>query len=408
MRRRAVVKSGVLITVGALALAACGTRASDSGDGDGSGGGDKIVKIGVIAPLTGNLSAIGLGIRNSVELAIRQANEQNAIPGWKIELRAEDDQATPQVGQQAASTLADDPAIAGVVGTYNSSVAQNVMPVLDKAGIVQVSPGNTGPSLTMGEDLDNPQRPYRNYFRTCTTDAIQGPFGARYVYNTLGIRKIATINDKKTYGAGLVTQFTKEFKALGGEVVSEQTINPDDTDYSSVIAKVAAAEPELLYYGGEYPQAGPLSRQMKARGLNIPLMGGDGIVDPKYIELGGTTSEGDYGTSVGAPVESLDSAKSFVEAYNKAGFSESYSAYGAYAFDAANAIINGLKVSLKDATEITREVREATIQAVQNTSFDGTSGHVAFDEFGDNTTKILTVYKVEGGKWVAAHTDTFK
>ncbi|MFC0863412.1 branched-chain amino acid ABC transporter substrate-binding protein [Sphaerimonospora cavernae] len=406
VRRRAVVKSGALLVVGALALAACGTRADETGSG--SGGDQKVVKIGVIAPLTGNLSAIGLGIRNSVDLAIRQANEQNAIPGWKIELRAEDDQATPQVGQQAASTLADDTAVAGVVGTYNSSVAQNVMPVLDKASIVQVSPGNTGPALTMGEDLDNPKRPYHNYFRTCTTDAIQGPFGARYVYNTLGIKKIATINDKKTYGVGLVAQFTKEFKALGGEVVSEQTINPDDTDYSSVIAKVAAAKPDLLYYGGEYPQAGPLSRQMKARGLNVALMGGDGIVDPKYIELGGDTSVGDFGTSVGAPVESLDSAKAFVEAYDKAGFSETYSAYGAYAFDAANAIINGLKVSLKDATEINKDVREATIQAVQNISFEGTSGHVAFDEFGDNTTKILTVYKVDGDKWAPAHTDTFK
>ncbi len=137
-------------------------------------------------------------------------------------------------------------------------------------------------------------------------------------------------------------------------------------------------------------------------------MGGDGIVDPKYIELGGDTSVGDFGTSVGAPVEALDSAKAFVDAYQKAGFSESYSAYGAYAFDAANAIINGLKVSLKDATEITTDVREATIQAVQNTSFEGTSGHVAFDQFGDNTTKILTVYKVEGGEWTAAHTDSFK
>jgi branched-chain amino acid transport system substrate-binding protein len=381
-------------------MSACGSRADEGGTGGESS--NKVAKIGVIAPLSGDLSALGLGIQNSVDLAIKQANESGAIPGWTLELAAEDDEAKPDVGKNAATKLAGDDAVVGVVGTLNSSVAQSVQPVLAAANIAMVSPANTNPTLTQGPDLANPKRTYPNYFRTCTTDAVQGPFAANYLIGE-GMKDVATIHDKKAYGQGLVSAFTTAFKSGGGNVVAAETINPDDKDFSAVINKVKSANPKAVYYGGEYPQAGPLSQQMKAAGLNVPLMGGDGIFDPAFIELAGKSSDGDLATSVGAPTESLPSAKAFVDAYTAAGFSEPYAAYGAYAYDAANAIINGLKVSLKDASDA-KSAREATVTAIGGVKFDGATGPVAFDEFGDTTTKVLTVYKVTGGKWVADKT----
>ncbi|HET9873830.1 MAG TPA: branched-chain amino acid ABC transporter substrate-binding protein [Propionibacteriaceae bacterium] len=407
MRKNRLVIAGATLLAATLTMSGCGTR-SDSGTGGAAGSDDtKVAKIGVIAPLSGDLSALGLGIQNSVDLAIKQANEDETIPGWTLELDAQDDQATPDVGKNAATKLAGDPEVVGVVGTLNSSVSQSVQPVLNSANIVQVSPANTGTSLTQGADPSNPKRPYDNYFRTCTTDAIQGPFAARHLFNTAGIKKVATIHDKKAYGQGLVQAFTAEYKKLGGDVVAAETINPDDKDFSSVISKVKNANPDAIYYGGEFPQSGPLSQQAKAAGLNVPLMGGDGMYSPNYIKLAGKTSEGDLATSVGAPTESLDTAKAFVEDYEAADYSEPYEAYGAYSYDAANAIINALKTSLADA-EDAKSAREATVQAMAKVSFDGATGKVAFDEFGDTTTKVLTVYKVEGGKFVPAKTEEFK
>ncbi|WP_041790350.1 branched-chain amino acid ABC transporter substrate-binding protein [Microlunatus phosphovorus] len=405
MRKHRLVAVGATLLAATMAFSACGSRAQEGGTSEEAT--TKVAKIGVIAPLSGDLSALGLGIRNSVDLAIRQANESNAIPGWKLEMAAEDDQASPDVGKNAATKLAGDDQVIGVVGTLNSSVAQSVQPVLSAANIVQVSPANTNPTLTRGPDDNNPKRPYANYFRTCTTDAVQGPFAARYLYNTAGIKKVATIHDKLAYGQGLVSAFSGEFKKLGGEIVEAETINPDEKDFGSVITKVKSAGPEAIYYGGQYPQAGPLSQQAKAAGLNVPVMGGDGIFDPTFIKLAGKTSEGDLATSVGAPTDTLPSAKAFVEAYSAAGFKEPYAAYGAYSFDAANAIIEALKVSLKDAADA-KSARQPTIDAMANVSFDGATGKVAFDEFGDTTTKVLTVYKVEGGEWKAATTEEFK
>jgi branched-chain amino acid transport system substrate-binding protein len=397
VNRRIVKLAAVTFVAGALALTGCGSRAGSGTTASSGGAATKVAKIGVIAPLSGDLSALGLGIKNSVDLAIKQANDSNAIPGWKLQLQAEDDQATPDVGKNAATKLSSDDQVVGVVGTLNSSVAQSVTPVLQPAHIVQISPANTNPTLTQGKNAASPARPYDNYFRTCTTDAVQGPTAATYLLST-GIKNVATIHDKKSYGQGLVEAFTKAFTAGGGTVVAAQTINPDDKDFSAVVTNVKGANPKAVYYGGEYPQAGPLSKQMKAAGLNVPLMGGDGVYDPAYIDLAGSAANGDLATSVGAPVETLASAKAFVSAYQAAGYKDPYAAYGAQSYDAANAIINALKTSLAKATDA-KSARADTVKAVGSVSFDGATGKIAFDQFGDAVSKVITVYKVTNGKW---------
>ncbi|MFZ1412588.1 MAG: branched-chain amino acid ABC transporter substrate-binding protein [Micropruina sp.] len=349
---------------------------------------------------------MGLGIRNSVELAIKQANAAKAIPGWTLELAAEDDQATADVGANAATKLAADDAVVAVVGTLNSGVAQSVQPILNSANILMVSPANTGVSLTIGADPAAPKRTYPNYFRVCTTDAVQGPFAAQYLYEA-GFKKIAVVNDKKPYGQGLAMEVAKKFKALGGEVVADETVNKDEKDFSTVISLIKPKNPEVVYFGTEYQLAGPMSQQMKAAGLNVPLMGGDGIYDGKFIELAGANSTGDLATSVGAPVEALASAKAFVDAYTAAGFKDGYSAYGAYAYDAANAIIAALKTSLGTSADA-KAARPGTIAAMPAVTFDGASGKVGFDAYGDATAKVLTVYTVDAGKWVAKKTGELK
>ncbi len=410
---------GIPVLVATLALSACGSRSNTGGSGGsgsggsssgsaGGGGAAKTATIGVIAPLSADLAPLGLGIQHSVELAVKQANDAKTIPGWTLKVAAKDDQATPSVGQNAATSLAADNTVVGVVGTLNSSVAQSVQPVLSAAKIVEVSPSNTNPTLTKGADfLKAPKRAYPTYFRTCTTDAVQGPFAARYLFQKSGVKKVATINDKKTYGQGLVAAFTTEYKKLGGQVVSAQTINPDDSNFSAVISKVKPTGPQAVYYGGEFPQAGPLSQQMKQAGLNVPLMGGDGIFDPKYIQLAGKNSTGDLATSVGAPTDKLPTAKKFVTDYQAAGYKDPYGAYGAYSYDAAQAIINALKTSLASATDA-KSARQATVDAMSKVSFDGVTGKVAFDQYGDSTTRILTVYKVVGGAWSPVNTSEFK
>ena len=405
MSKKSMVLGVAALLSASLALTGCGSRTEASPAASGAAG-NKVAKIGVIAPLTGDLSVMGLGIKNSVELAIKQANESKAIPGWTLELAAEDDTATPDVGANAATKLAADKSVVAVVGTLNSGVAQAVQPILQAASIAMVSPANTNPALTKGADLAAPKRTYANYFRVCTTDDVQGPFAAQYLFES-GVKKLAVINDKKPYGQGLAMAVAKKFKELGGEVVAEETVNKDEDNFSTVIDLIKGKSPEAVYFGTEFQLAGPMSQQMKSKGLNVPLMGGDGIFDAKFIELAGSTANGDLATSVGAPIETLASGKSYLDAYTKAAYKDGYSAYGAYAYDAANAIIASLKTSLASAASADA-ARAGTVTGLSSVSFDGATGKVGFDQYGDAVAKVLTVYTVDNLKWVAKKTGELK
>ncbi|MEV5874939.1 branched-chain amino acid ABC transporter substrate-binding protein [Streptomyces sp. NPDC052101] len=405
MRQRSLIAITAALAAGALTLTACGSRDS-GGNGSDSKGGTTVV-IGVDAPLTGDLSAIGLGIKNSVDLAVKQANKQKLVDGVTFKMEALDDQAQPSSGQQNASKLVSESDVLGVVGPLNSSVAESMQKVFDDAKLVEVSPANTNPALTQGPNWATKKaRTYKSYFRTATTDAIQGPFAAQYVYGKAKKKKVFVIDDKKTYGAGLAATFTDEFKKLGGSVAGTEHINPDTKDYSAVATKVKNSGADVVYYGGEYPQAGPLSKQIKAAGANIPVVGGDAIYDPTYIKLGGAASNGDLATSVGAPLDQLPSAKDFLANYKAGGYNEEYGAYGGYAYDSAWAIIQAVKQAVSNG-KVPSDARAKITAAMQNVSFDGVTGKVSFDEFGDTTNKQLTVYSVTGGAWKTVTSGTY-
>jgi branched-chain amino acid transport system substrate-binding protein len=399
---------GIAILAATVVLSACGSNKSETQKGADGNGSDKVVKIGVVAPLSGALTALGVGIRNGADLAVKQANEAKKIKGWKIVLAPEDDTATPDVGANAATKLSDDKSVMAVIGTLNSSVAEKVAPILNNQHVAMVSPSNTNPSLTQGNDPAKKARPFEYYFRVATTDLIQGPFAANYAYNDAKKRNVVVIHDKKTYGQGLALQFKGQFEKNGGKIPTVETVEPDDKDFSAVLSRVKRFNPDMIYFGGEYPAASLLTSQADQQGLKVPLMGGDGIFDKTYIDVAKQAGEGDLATSVGAPTDQLPTAKAFVDAYAAAGYADPYSAYGAYSYDAANAIIEALSKVLPDQSKIDDALRVKFRQALQDGNIDGVTGKVAFDEFGDTTTRILTVYKVDGGVWKPQKTEEFK
>jgi branched-chain amino acid transport system substrate-binding protein len=408
VRQRSLIAMTAALTAGALALTACGSRDNKNSGTDGGGG--TTVTIGVDAPLTGDLSALGLGIKNSVDLAAKQANTKKYVDGITFKVEALDDQGQPSSGQQNATKLVADQSVLGVVGPLNSSVAESMQKVFDDAKLAEVSPANTNPALTQGTDWNGgtKKRPYKSYYRTATTDAIQGPFAAQYLFNEAKKKNVFVIDDKKTYGAGLAATFTAEFKKLGGKVAGTEHINPDTKDFSAVVTKVKSSGADVVYYGGEFPQAGPLSKQIKKSGTNIPLVGGDGIYSADFIKLSGKEGVGDLATSVGAPVETLPSAKEFVANYKAAGYKDAYEAYGGYSYDSAWAIIEAVK-KVVDANggKLPSDGRAKIVDALQTVSFDGVTGKVSFDEFGDATNKQLTVYTYKGDAWVPVKSGTY-
>ena len=412
MRNRSLLIVTTLAVTGALSLTACGSRANSGSSASGSAAaGATTVTIGVDAPLTGPLSALGLGIQNSVDLAIKTANSTHEVPGVTFKISALDDKKSPQQGQQNATALVADSNVIGVVGPLNSGVAVSMQKIFDEANLVEVSPANTNPALTQGPNwaTGTKARPFKSYFRTATTDAIQGPFAAQFAYSTLNKKKVFLVDNKLTYGVGLVATFKGEFTKLGGTVVGQDHVTSGANDFSSTVTAIKNSGADFVYFGGEYPDSGPLTKQLKAAGDHIPLIGGDGMYDPTYISLAGAAAaNGDYATSVGAPVETLPSATKFIADYKAGGYSQPYAAYGGYSYDSAWAIIEAVKaVAAANGGKLPASPRQAVETAMGSVSFSGVTGTVSFDQYGDATNKQLTVYGVKNGAWATVKTGTF-
>lgn len=407
MRNRSLLIVTTLAVTGALSLTACGSRAKS---GDTTATGNITVTIGVDAPTTGSLSALGLGIQNSVDLAVKTANTTKEVPGVTFKILPLDDKKSPQQGQQNATNLVGNASVLGVVGPLNSSVARSMQKVFNDANLVEVSPANTGVDLTQGPDWQKgtKKRQFASYFRTATTDAIQGPFAAEYAFKDLGKKKVYLVDNQLAYGVGLVATFKDEFTKLGGTVVGQDHVADGTSDFATTVGKIKTSGADLVFFGGEYPVTAPLTKQLKSAGDNIPLIGGDGMYDPAYIAQAQGKAEGDFATSVGAPVESLPSAKAFIAAYAAGGYKDPYAAYGGYSYDSAWAIIEAVKaVTAANNGKLPADARKAVEDAMSKVSFSGVTGTVSFDEFGDATNKQLTVYGVKGGVWTTIKSGSF-
>jgi branched-chain amino acid transport system substrate-binding protein len=221
---------------------------------------------------------------------------------------------------------------------------------------------------------------------------------ADYAMTKLGKQKFYILDDTETYGKGIANEFEKEVKAKGGTVLGHDGVPKGTTDFSSILSKVASTNPDALYYGGTQSNGIPLARKaMKAAGLNIPLMGGDGIVESGYTTAAGADAEGDYGTVAAVNANLLPDAKAFVDAYKKAYASDQWKgepqAYSANGYEATNIIIAAMKAAGKKDREAVR----AAIAATKD--YKGVIGTTSFDANGDTTNRWISIYTVKGGAW---------
>jgi branched-chain amino acid transport system substrate-binding protein len=387
---------GVVLVAAALLLGACSSE-DDKPDGDNDRAACTTNKgtlvVGVIAPLSGVDAAQGKSVENATKLAVDQANKNCAVNGYKLTVQSADDGSKPDLGAQAATLLASGKDIVGVVSTVDSDVAAKVAPILDKAGILQISPGDTADSLSRGADFqDSPKRPFTTYFRTCAVGTSQSRFAANYLVDKAKRKNIAVVADGQPDGEGLADAFADQVEEKGGKVATRQRVNPNVLDFAAVIAAVQPFTPDALFFGGGSAQAAA---------LNIPVVGGDELRHDAFLATGG--KDGDLATSVGAPVEDLSTAKAFAKAYQAAGFTEDAGVYGAFAYDAANAIIGALATTVGDG-KWSPTMKDKLVANAGKYAGDGATGKIAFDKYGDATNHVLTVYKATAGKWDAVET----
>ncbi len=392
--KRVMAAIAMLAAVAMLATGCGGSKTADKGAATEA----KTFKIGIGAPLTAGSVAQGQGIERGVRLALKQANESAEAKelGITFEGVAGDDQGDPKTGVTVANTFASDQNLLGVVGHLNSGVTIPASKIYNEAKLPVISPAATNPALTT--------QGFNNVFRTCTIDSVQGPAGAEAMFgDKVGAKVAVVVDDSTPYGEGLCDEFAKKFEELGGTVAFREKTSDKDSDFNALSTKIKAANPDVIYYGGTYNAGALLSKQISAAGVKAPVMGGDGLYDPEYINLAGASgAEGDMCTSVGLPLDKLPKGQEFQTAYKAEYPDNEIGAYDAYSYDAADVLVKAIFKVAKDMGVDklnTPPGRDAIIAAVAATDMEGVTGQVKFDANGDTLNKAITVYRVEGGAW---------
>jgi branched-chain amino acid transport system substrate-binding protein len=344
-----------------------------------------VVKVGHVGPTTGPQAHLGKDNENGARMAIDDANAKGVvIDGKKIkfELDAQDDQADPKQGTIVAQKLVDDK-VSGVVGHLNSGTSIPASKIYNDAGVPMVSPSATNPKLTL--------QGFKNVFRVMANDVQQGSVIGKAAVETLGAKKIAIIDDKTAYGAGLADETEKAAKAAGATIVAREYTNDKATDFKAILTKIKAKQPDVIMYGGMDAQGGPMVKQMKELGIKAKYIAGDGVCSAEWPKLAGGAAEGQYCTQAGLPPDKMPNAKDFVTR-----FTAKYGpiqVYAPYAYDAANTLIAAMqKANSTDPAKY--------LPTLASISYDGITAKIEFDEHGDTKNGAITLYEVKDGKLV--------
>lgn len=349
------------------------------------------IKVGYVGPTTGDYSAFGIDISRGAELGLKG---QPAVKGFEIELLIEDTQGTPEQGAAVANKFAADPKVVAVNGHTFSGSTEVAIPIYGDAHIVMMAPSATNPTLTdLGSEVFN---------RVCFHDRMQGDYAAKYIYNDLGVHKIALMHDGGAYGQGLAEMTGSFFKDLGGTVVGTEAITPGEADYSAPLAAISALGPELIYFGGYDADAAVLVTQMAGAGLEgVLFFGCDGTYGVNYLDLSGDAAEGTFSTYV--PIPESEAFTKF-----KADYEAAYgdpqgklSPFSPHGHDAMAILIKAIdQVAVESGSSLIIP-RKALAQAVRATKdFDGLTGKLTCSDTGECAAAAIKFMKVVGGEWV--------
>jgi len=372
---------GVLL-VAALLVTACGKPAP------------KVIKVAILAPLSGPVPTFGVSTRDGALLAIEEWNAKGGVnvalkaggtkAPVKIQAVVEDSQCTPDPAVNAANKVIDQDKVKYIIGEVCSKASIPVSEIANAKGVIQVSPTSTNPDVTI--DKSGKAKPY--IFRACFIDPFQGSVGAKFAKDKLNAKTAFIMLDQANdYVKGLAEFFEKAFVAGGGKIVGKESYTAKDTDFSAILAKVAAARPDMVYLPDYYNIVNLATKQAKEKGIKAPFVGGDGW---DSSDLDTKASDGGYFTNHYSPEDPRAEVVNFKKAYGAKFAGAVPDALAALAYDATNLLLQALdEAGVDDASKV-----KDTLKAIK---FKGVSGAISFDA-QNNPVKSATILAVKGGK----------
>jgi branched-chain amino acid transport system substrate-binding protein len=395
VRSRAITTVVALTAAGALALTGCSSSKSGGsknsgglggGGGKSSGGASssgKTYKIGFQGALSGDNQQLGINEINSVNLAVKQANQKGDL-GFKLEVLKSDDGGDAAKAPAAAQTLIQDPAVVGVVGPIFSGPTSATGKAYATAGMGLISPSATNADLTKSG--------FTTFHRIVPTDGVEGIAAADYLAKKF--KKVFVVDDTTVYGKGVADVVRKELKAKGVTVTS-QGVAQNTQDYGAIAQTVASSGAQAMFYGGYDAQAALFAKALKAAGYKGVAMSGNGGKSSKFESGAGAAGNGFLFSCGCQDATTAPEAKDFNAAYTAA-YNTPPSTYSPEAYDATNAMIQ----AIKDAASKGAVTRASVETAINALDYKGITTTIKFAPNGEVAQATVNLYEQKNGKIV--------
>lgn len=366
------------LTASILAAAAC-----QGGGPGGTTGGDK-VKIGVFMSLTGSTAQFGISSTNGIKMAADEINSAGGINGKQIELLVQDDRSDAQEAATIVTKFVTQDGVHGILGEVASSRTIAAAPIAQNAKVPLLTPSSTNPEVTKKGDY---------IFRSCFIDPVQGAAMSQFAAKSLGKKRAALMVDRKNdYSTGLEKVINEVFPKLGGQVVITQSYQEGDTDFNGQLTSIKGSNPDVIFIPGYYGDVALIAKQARDKGLNVPLIGGDGWDSAQLYTIGGAAVVGSYFTNHYSPYDTDPKVQKFVQGYQKL-YGQIPDALAATAYDAAHIMFDAIKRANSLDGKAVRDALAAT------KDFPGVTGTVNFNANRDAVKPIMMIRVDDGGKY---------
>jgi branched-chain amino acid transport system substrate-binding protein len=339
------------------------------------------IKIGFNVPLTGFAAADGQSALHGAELAVEQVNANGGVNGSMLELVVYDDQASPkEAAPLAIKMITQDEVVAGVSGSY-SGATRAAATIFSENSVPYISAYAIHPDITRAGDY---------VFRTSFMGEVQGRAGAKLIGEMLGKKRVTMITLNNDFGISLANGFKDKAGDFGIEIISEYEYSIKDREFGAIVSKIKSENPDAIYASGYFFTAGPLVRQLRAAGINQPVIGQEGYDSQKFIEIAGDASEGVMITTSLDRDSSNPVTQSFIEGFsNKAG----------YPADMVGASGHTAILVLADALSRAGSTDKASLRdAIASTNLEASTGQISFNALGE-VQKDVQVQVVRDGNW---------
>ncbi|MEI7817164.1 MAG: ABC transporter substrate-binding protein, partial [Desulfuromonadales bacterium] len=380
------VTSLLLTAALALSVTAGCKKKEDAPKADAPKAAGDTIKIGFLGALTGDVAMFGKPTLEGMKMAAEDLNAAGGILGKKIEIVEADNRGDKQERASVTQKLIRRDNVIANVGDPSTGITKVAAPIAQKAGVLLISAGATGPGVVENGDF---------IFRNTLLDSVAIPACIDYFANDLKYKKVAIItSDNNDYSVGFSQTFRDAAKGKGIEIVADEKVKDGDKDFSGQVTNIKAKKPDVIFFSGYYTEGALIMKEARKQGVKANMFGGDGLFSPEFIKLGGSAAEGSMSALGFAPEQATPETQKFIESFSKKFAGQLPGLFDAQGYDGVMMIAD----AIKRANSADPKVFKTAMAATKN--FLGVSGTITIRANREPIKTPLCLLAVKDGKFV--------